>query len=203
MYNHRIKIPQNTTHLILGARFNQKIIQKIKIPQNITHLITDKFFKHKIKIPQNITHINFNTYKIKIPQNITHLKINITDRMGSNSLLRISEGIKKNKLIKIPQNVTHIMYVNYFCDNVPIKIKLSQNITHVYFIGTFNQKIFIPVNIKYFIIKSEFIYNNIIMPLNIKHLSINKNLLHKIHVPSDTIHVIPNTFNDFLQIIYK
>jgi hypothetical protein len=135
-------------------------------------------------LPKNLTHLthltlgnNFNKKVDNFPKNLAHLTL------GNNF---------NQKVDNLPQNLIHITLGNVFNQKVD---NLPQNLIHITLGNVFNQKVDnLPKNLKY--LKLGWLFQNkIIIPKNIKELSLscNNNLINNIPEHIENIYIyFPN-----------
>ncbi|BCS82620.1 putative F-box and FNIP repeat-containing protein [Cotonvirus japonicus] len=214
--NDRDIIPKNTTHLIIGKRFN--FPKKINPPESVTHLTFGFYYNKPIldlfpdkKIPSTIKHITFG-YCFDQPIENKNILDGVTNIIFGNnfnqpiesclpeSLTHLTFGYSFNQCIKqgdIPSSVTHLTFGSRF--NQPIKSYLPSSIISLTFGDDFNQYINqgdIPPNVKYLTFGWDFNQPIVdVIPDSVKYLTLGNDFSQDIIgnrniIPENVTHLI-------------
>jgi hypothetical protein len=117
IFDKKVELPENLTHLTFGFNFNQEI----KLPPNLTHLTFGELFNQKVVLPSNLTHLTFGyrfNQEIKLPPNLTHL----TFGEEFNQKVELPNSIKylnlnsnnKSVIDCLPDNLEELVLGHYF-----------------------------------------------------------------------------------------
>jgi len=129
LFNQKIDLPPNLTHLTFGWKFNQKV----DLPTNLTHLTFGSYFNQKVDLPTNLTHLTFGFYfnqKIDLPPKLTHLTFGYWFNQKVDlpwNLKYLYLQMKETKIVDyLPDSLEELELGYYFdssLDNLPISLQ--------------------------------------------------------------------------------